>query len=323
MSKTYKATGINLKSAPMGESDRLLTILTPEYGLIRAIAPGARKHQSSLRGRSGLFVVNQLLIVEGRSLDKIIQAETLDSYTGLSQDLRKLTASQYLAELVLCQAMTEQPQEALFEALRSHLSQIEHHSPAITLACLNQATFHLLTLAGLTPRLDSCCLTQEVLVPDFDNPDWRVGFNPKAGGTVKLSEKDREILKKASHSRLGSIREESQSPNLPPAYRLAEQPSDRRLSYRSPQRGDVPLVLTALELSLMRQLMNPDLIQPDGTFSFRTGGSLSSPLTEEIWLAVERVLRKYVQYHFERPIRSATLIDSCFTPTPLLSSLES
>ena len=94
MSGTYKAIGINLKSTPLGEADRLLTILTEEHGLLRAVAPGSRKHKSSLGGRSSLFVVNQLLIVKGRNLDKIIQAESLDSYPGLSQDLRKLTARQ-------------------------------------------------------------------------------------------------------------------------------------------------------------------------------------------------------------------------------------
>ncbi|HEY9873712.1 MAG TPA: recombination protein O N-terminal domain-containing protein, partial [Candidatus Obscuribacterales bacterium] len=80
MSRTYKATGINLKSMPLGEADRLLTILTREFGLIRAVAPGARKHHSKLSGRSGLFVVNELLIAQGRSLDKITQAETKESY---------------------------------------------------------------------------------------------------------------------------------------------------------------------------------------------------------------------------------------------------
>ena len=109
MSRTYKATGINLKSMPMGESDRLLTVLTREYGLVQVLAMGARKHNSSLAGRSGLFVVNQLLIAKGKSLDKLTQAETLESYPGLAQDLRRLTASQYLAELCLCQALSEQP----------------------------------------------------------------------------------------------------------------------------------------------------------------------------------------------------------------------
>src|SRR5512147_915068 len=101
---------------PFGEADRLLTILTREHGLIQAIAMGARKHSSSLAGRSGLFVVNDLLIVKGRSLDKVTQAETLESYPKLGKDLQKLTVSQYLAELCLCQALSDQPQEELFVA---------------------------------------------------------------------------------------------------------------------------------------------------------------------------------------------------------------
>ncbi|MEO1430334.1 MAG: recombination protein O N-terminal domain-containing protein, partial [Cyanobacteria bacterium J06633_8] len=36
MSRTYKATGINLKAQAFGESDRIVTILTREFGLIRA-----------------------------------------------------------------------------------------------------------------------------------------------------------------------------------------------------------------------------------------------------------------------------------------------
>ncbi|NJO71362.1 MAG: DNA repair protein RecO, partial [Oscillatoriales cyanobacterium RM1_1_9] len=40
MSQTFRATGINLKAIPFGESDRLLTILTREQGILRAVAQG-------------------------------------------------------------------------------------------------------------------------------------------------------------------------------------------------------------------------------------------------------------------------------------------
>ncbi|NKB18846.1 MAG: DNA repair protein RecO, partial [Pseudanabaena sp. CRU_2_10] len=97
MAHTYRVTGINLKSMALGEHDRLLTILTKEHGLIKAIAAGARKHRSSMAGRSGLFVVNDLMISVGRNLDRITQAETVQSFMGLGQNLAKLTAAQYLA----------------------------------------------------------------------------------------------------------------------------------------------------------------------------------------------------------------------------------
>src|SRR4028119_106832 len=111
MTRTYKATGINLKSAPMGESDRVLTVLTREFGLIRAVAPGVRKQRSTIGGRSELFVVNELLIAKGRSLEKITQASTVESHAGLSRNLGKLAAAQYLAELAIASALSEEPQE--------------------------------------------------------------------------------------------------------------------------------------------------------------------------------------------------------------------
>jgi DNA repair protein RecO (recombination protein O) len=193
MGKTYKATGINLKAKPLGEYDRLLTILTPEYGLITAIAPGARKHRSSLSGKSELFFVNQLLISKGRSLDKIIQVETIESYSGLSKNLGKLAAGQYLAELVLHQALSEQPQEQLFYLLREHLSRLERLSqedlklPNLLLAYLAHGIYHLLALDGIAPQVQMCCATGRPLRPNLTDPEWRIWFSIESGGTVVLS----------------------------------------------------------------------------------------------------------------------------------------
>ncbi|MCW6034876.1 DNA repair protein RecO [Spirulina subsalsa FACHB-351] len=187
MSRTYKATGINLKSLALGECDRLVTILTAEYGLVQAVAPGARKPKSSLRGRIEPFVVNELLLVKGRSLDKIIQAETLESYPRLSQDLGKLATSQYWAEMVLAVGLSDQPQAELLELLKLHLQrldQLPNHPPshssdfaAVSLLCsLTQGVFHLLTLAGLAPQ-----------VQGHLTPGERVGFSFEVGGVVPLS----------------------------------------------------------------------------------------------------------------------------------------
>ncbi|GET41042.1 DNA repair protein RecO [Microseira wollei] len=192
MSRTYKATGINLKSMPLGEYDRLLTILTREFGLIRVVAPGARKHLSKLGGRSGLFVVNEYLVAKGRSLDKITQAETLESYPALSTDLLKLSAGQYLAEVVIYHALSDHPQEEIFYLLSEHLKRLEQlpktngdHRPYLVLAHLAQAVFHLLANAGIAPQVKACCITKSPLEPDLRQPNWSVRFCPSSGGTIK------------------------------------------------------------------------------------------------------------------------------------------
>jgi DNA repair protein RecO (recombination protein O) len=288
MSGTYKTLGINLKSTPLGESDRLLTILTEEHGLIRAVAPGSRKHRSSLGGRSGLFVVNQLLMAKGKNLDKITQAESLESYPGLSQDLNKLTASQYLAELALCQALDDHPQPELFYLLREHLTRLEQLPASVALPCLVHANFHLLALAGLAPQVQICCVTKQSILPNFSHPDWRAGFSGIAGGVFHWAELERF---KADH--------------------LVTRPTKPSLKSSIPsvpilRSSDLYVQLTAVELDVFQQLAQPDLIQE----WFKIGQpTLTTP---RVWCSLERILRQYAQYHFERPIRSAALIEACF-----------
>ena len=302
MSRTYKATGINLKSMPMGESDRLLTILTREFGLVRAMAMGSRKHNSRMGGRSGLFVVNELMLAKGRSLDKVTQAETLESYPGLGQDLKKLTASQYLAELCLCQALSDQPQEELFCILNEHLKRLERSPSSDVLAHLVHAVYQLLILSGIVPQVHACCVTRTPFNPDFADPNWCVGFSIAAGGTVTLAALEHLIIEQPLlRSYPGADRSPLESISAKPAapVRRGEKPRRTQTAFN--------FTLTAPELAVLQQLSQSDLPQLDAALPPNT------PL-DPLWLAIERVLRQYAQYHFDRQIRSAALIDACFLP---------
>lgn len=302
MSRTYKATGINLKSMPLGEADRLVTILTKEFGLMRVVAPGARKQKSKLAGRMGLFVVNELLLAKGRSLDKITQAETLESYPGLSKHLSKLAASQYLAELVLCHALSEQPQVELFDLLNEHLrrlnelpnntgSQLEI---SLVLAYLSHGIFHLLALAGIPPQVQVCCLSQNPLKPDFTDPDWRVGFSIETGGIFSLVENKPRL-------------QLAQTPVAVTEGRAAQATAiyDRDEQSTPPIRIDRKL--NALELTLFQQLATAEL--PDLILLLQN--QLVAPdAIPSAWAKVELILRYYAQYHFGKSIKSADLVDT-------------
>ncbi len=329
----------------MGESDRLVTVLTKELGLVRAIAPGARKHKSKLAGRSGLFVVNDLLFAKGKSIDKLIQAETLRSFPGLSKDLAKLTASQYLAEIVLSQALSDQPQAELYYLLIEHLSRLEAASRANVLPCLTQAVFHLLVLAGVAPEVFRCCLSRSPLVPELGNPDWYAGFSVSSGGAVAVAELNRlegDRLKRIEQIRSRRLNQppatsstayETTAHETGPAYR-SEPPAQRSNSNRSASsaQGVKPILskeitaelgivgyLSAAELALMQQLSKPELVLSAADASSVKSVSKSGTMGKIdaaphlMWRHIEKFLRQYTQYQFDRPIRSATLIDTCFT----------
>ncbi|MBD1810470.1 DNA repair protein RecO [Microcoleus vaginatus DQ-U2] len=284
MTRTYKATGINLKSAAMGESDRVLTILTREFGLIRAVAPGVRKQRSTIGGRSELFVVNELLIAKGRSLDKITQADTVQSHPGLSRNLGKLSAAQYLAELAIASALSDEPQEELFWLLGEHLSRLERlsdrteiQSAAVLVAHLTHGIFHLLALAGLAPQVQVCCATRQPLIPNFTDPNWQTGFSIPSGGTFSLSELAN--LEAELSSEIGS---------------LYKSPSRSRQTNRSKHLTNFEI--NANELAALQQLASPEL-----------GEGIADRTT---WVSVENILRQYAQYHLGCTIRSGSSIDT-------------
>jgi DNA repair protein RecO (recombination protein O) len=344
---TYKATGINLKSMPMGENDRLLTILTPEFGLIRAIAPGSRKHESTLRGRSGLFVVNTLLLVPGKSLDKIIQAESNASFPKLSQDLGKLTAAQYLAELCLYQALSDQPQTELFDALCEALARLEAVAGEMAIAILVEGIVQMLYLAGVIPEVERCSVTRKPIPPGDSDSRWRVGFHPAAGGVVSLAVfnkmRTQERQQPSQTIDFGDIESEFAFPVGPtlvhnkagqPSKGIAHQPDDAlnssdRLSRHPVERPYAAAEstgsyrvhrpaagtrLTAEEWSLLQQVVSRQHRASTEESDAVVPQTLQN--APEIWLSLERALRYYAQYHFERAIQSAHLIDSCFAPLP-------
>ncbi len=291
MSKTYKATGINLKAQALGESDKIVTILTQEFGLIRAVATGARKQNSSLGGRMGMFIVNELLISQGRNLDRITQAETIKTYPGLSKDLGKLAASQYLAEIVLCQALSELPQTELYELFNEHLQRL-NDIPKTEIKCvvanLVQGVFQLLALAGLTPQVESCCLTQRLLTPDWTNPHWQVGFSIPSGGIICLD----------AWKSLRKEIEQGKWENGEIAQSCASNPSYETVFHQQ----ELPIIsrrLNGKQLVMLQHLSETEIMKIDAA-------------SDSGWLAVEQILRQYVQYHLGQPIRSATLIDSYF-----------
>ena len=356
--RNYKATGINLKAIPMGEADKMVTVLTKEHGIVRAIAPGARKHKSRLSGRSGLFVVNDVMFIKGKSIDKFVQAETKRSFPKLSTDLAKLTASQYLAEIALAQALSDQPQEELYYLLLEHLTRLERAARADVLPCLAQATYHMLALAGVAPEVFRCCLSRSPLNPQLGDPDWQVAFSVSSGGAVDLGEierLERDRFQEIEHierewreqqsARSASDIEPDNQPNRQ-ANQQWQTKLKQKVSREVKQNLGIVGYLSGAELALMQQLSKPELImtqsaspsalpsisefipaadpqnvsksgtiraaESESPWPARLGLGASGP--HLMWRHIEQFLRQYAQYQFDRPIKSAALIDTCFTP---------
>ena len=88
-----------LRTQKLGEADRIVTLLTLGRGLLRAAAKGVRRTSSRFGARLEPFMVADLQLYEGRSLDTITQAETRGAYgPRISADYERYRAGNVMVE---------------------------------------------------------------------------------------------------------------------------------------------------------------------------------------------------------------------------------
>lgn len=98
--RVYSTEAIVLRRTNFGEADRILTLFTPSYGKVRAIAKGVRRTTSRLSGHLEPFTRTQLLLATGRDLDIITQAEGRERLDHLRDHHWHATGAWYVAELI-------------------------------------------------------------------------------------------------------------------------------------------------------------------------------------------------------------------------------
>ena len=158
--RVYKTEAVVVRQSPIGEADRVLNLLSPDYGQIRAVAKGVRRPSGRLTGHVELLNRVRVSVAEGRNLDVITEAEGLDAYPRLRQDLTRVSAAMYLAELSDGLAMPEghNPPDAhgvgVYRLLVETLTRLDTGGPVDRLVPYFQMS--VLSLSGLAPELSVC-----------------------------------------------------------------------------------------------------------------------------------------------------------------------
>jgi DNA repair protein RecO (recombination protein O) len=185
MSPEQRLEGLVLRSSPLGETDRLLTLLSASEGLTRLAAPGARKPKSSLAAAVPLAVLS--LQVGGRSgLRRVRQLRVLRNFSALAERLETLAAAQGLAELTLQLVPSDAPVEGVLDDLLLQLNRLEavvkeRQLNLEALAIAVQGSVQLLALGGYALPLASCARSGETLEPPLGNWEWRCSLLPSEG----------------------------------------------------------------------------------------------------------------------------------------------
>ncbi len=192
-SKTIK--GLSLKVGPLGENDRLLTLLSHEEGVIRIAIPGARRPKSRLASTSALTYL-EIQISGKSSLRRATQVKVLQSFNRLGERIETLSAAQSLSELTLLLVGSNDPQPNMLNAVLIHLERMQ--KPEIkaleVLAICVQSCIHMLALGGYGIPVQRCCKTGNELIPPIGNWDWRCSLIANEGFFIGESQNSDLLL---------------------------------------------------------------------------------------------------------------------------------
>ncbi len=176
--RVYRAEGIVLRRRNIGEADSIFTVFSDEIGKFEGIAKGVRKARSHMRGHLEPLTHSRMLLARGRSLDVFTQAETVQSFRGLRDDLDRTAAGLACAELVDRFTAIHVEQPGLFALLSAVLEAIAAGAP---LHLVRFFELHLLTMTGYELHLDGCALCGARL------PEAETLLSADAGGLVCLA----------------------------------------------------------------------------------------------------------------------------------------
>jgi len=205
--RTYPTEAIILKQSNLGEADRILTLFTPYKGKFSAVAKGIRRPISKKTGHLELLCRSQLQVAVGRNLDIVTQAQGLESFLHMREELWHLTCGLYLTELVERFVEENTPHTDVYKLLLESLRTLDNDAQEVQLQRLQQTQttvaisqeeqvnkiseqrdrtrllmryfeIYLLSSVGYEPVLRSCANCDTELRPEEN------GFTPSLGGAL-------------------------------------------------------------------------------------------------------------------------------------------
>jgi len=172
----YRDEAVVLRTHPLGEADRIITLLTKERGRIRAVAKGVRRTKSRFGARLEPFMVVDVQCYEGRNLDTVTQAESLATYgQTIARDYTVYTAATVMVETAERLTEEHEPSTQQYLLLAGALRSLGggEHDPGLV---LDAYLLRSLAVAGWAPSFHDCARCGA--------PGPHKAFNLASGGTV-------------------------------------------------------------------------------------------------------------------------------------------
>lgn len=149
-----KCEGIVIRTNDYGESNKIITLFTREWGKVGVMARGAKKPSSRLASITQLFTYGYFLVQKTSGLGTMQQGETILALRGIREDIFLTAYASYIVELTDKCTDEKKPNPFHFELLLQTLKYIDEGFDIDILTFIYE--MKMLQVLGLSPKLDGC-----------------------------------------------------------------------------------------------------------------------------------------------------------------------
>lgn len=151
----FNSDAIVLKTVKTGESDRLLTLLTRERGVMRAFAKAADRPKNKLHMSTDMFCYGSFKFFEGTQSVRAEECDLIETFFSLRNDIKTLALAQYFSELTMESAPKNEPADDCLRLILNSLYFLENGEKDRRIL---KPVFELrlMSSAGYMPSLVAC-----------------------------------------------------------------------------------------------------------------------------------------------------------------------
>ena len=150
-----ETSGLVIKEQSVGENDRLITILTAKYGLVRAFVRGSKSLKSKLLAGTQLLTYSDFVLFKGKDSYSVDSANAKNVFFDLRSDIESLSIAFYLCELFLELAPENDDATELLRLLLNSLY-LMNEKKADRLKVKAVAELRAMSISGFAPNLVAC-----------------------------------------------------------------------------------------------------------------------------------------------------------------------
>ncbi len=162
-----KTEAIVLREVEFNDADKLLDLLTKDRGLLTVKAKGVRKSNSTMKSACQLLTLAEFTLADYRGKLSVQEAQPLEQFRGLREDLELLALGSYFAQASGAVAQEDVPNPELLSLLCNALYALATLKKPQALV---KAAFELrlACLAGFSPDLTACAVCGAETPDRFD-----------------------------------------------------------------------------------------------------------------------------------------------------------